>query len=104
MNQMTIEQFKEVAEYFPRGRILPNRIVKVVKGNKKQKHNFKSLGCYILIRKHRMWIIPEKDCQFSATMGNMRNVTVAYNPYGTFFMQIFCYKTYDCYKGLMPEL
>ena len=104
MNQMSIEQFKEVAEYFPPGRILPNRIVKIMEGNKKQKHNFKSFGCYILIRNHQMWIIPEVDGQFSATLGDTRNVTVSYNPYGAFFMQIFCYKSHDRYKGLMPEL
>lgn len=104
MNQMTIEQFKEVAEYFPPGRILPNRIVKIMKGNKKQKHNFKSFGCYILIRNKQMWIIPEIDGQFSATMGNMRNVTATFNPYGDLSTRVFCHKYYDDFDGLMPEL
>lgn len=104
MNQMTIEQFKEVAEYFPRGRILPNRIVKIKKGNKKQKSRFLSGGCFILTKGKRMWIIPEVDGGYAITINRVNNVTMLFNPYGELPTRIFCYKSYDRYKGLMPEL
>lgn len=104
MNQMTIEQFKEVAEYFPRGRILPNRVVKIVKGNKKQKVRFLSEGCFIMINGNKMWIVPEKDGEYAISITNVKNVVMTFNPYGELPTHVFCYKSYDCYTDLMPEL
>ena len=104
MNQMSIEQFKEVAEYFPPGRILPNRVVKIVKGNKKQKVRFLSKGCYIMTRGKRMWIVPEKDGEFALTLNRVKNVTMTFNPYGELPTCTFCNKSYDYFDGKMPEL
>lgn len=104
MNQMSIEQFKEVAEYFPPGRILPNRIVKIMKGNKKQKVRFLSNGCYIMTKGNKMWIIPEKDEEYAIAINRVNNVTMIFNPYGELPTRIFCYKSYNDFDGLMPEL
>lgn len=104
MNQMTIEQFKEAAEYFPPGRILPNRIVKIMKGNKRQKSRFLSDGCFIMIRGKRMWIVPEKDGKTSITIDRVKNITVTFNPYGEFPTRIFCHKSYNDFDGAMPEI
>ena len=104
MNQMSIEQFKEVAEYFPPGRILPNRIVKIMKGNKKQKSRFLSDGCFIMIRDNNMWIVPEKDGESALTLNRVKNLTMTFNPYGELPTHIFCHKSYNDFDGLMPEL
>lgn len=37
----TIEQYKEAAIYFPPGRIVPNWILRIVKGHKRSKRSFK---------------------------------------------------------------
>lgn len=104
MNQMSIEQFKEVAEYFPSGRILPNRIVKIMKGNKKQKARFLSKGCYIMIKGNKMWIVPEKDGEYAISIDHVKNVVMTFNPYGEHPTHIFCYKSYNDFDDLMPEL
>lgn len=104
MNQMSIEQFKEVAEYFPPGRILPNRIVKIMKGNKKQKYRFLSNGCFIMIKGNKMWIVPEKDGEASIIIDHVKNVTITFNPYGQLQTYIWCYKSYNDFDGKMPEL
>lgn len=103
MNQMSIEKFKEVAEYFPRGRILPNRIVKIMKGNKKQKVGFLSEGCYIMTKGNKMWIIPEADGEYAISINHVKNVVMTFNPYGELPTCIFCHKSYNDFDGKMPD-
>lgn len=38
MTFTSIEQFKERAQFFPKGKIIPARILKIVKGNKRHAH------------------------------------------------------------------
>ncbi len=78
---MNISEFKSKAFFFPKGKILPNWVIKIVKGNKKGKHKIKSHGCYILVRNKTMYITPQKQGEYSIAIKDLKNVTITLNPY-----------------------
>lgn len=104
MEQMTITRFKEIATFIPKGRILPNWVVKIVKGNKKQKHGIKSNGCYVLTRGDKIWIVPQFDGEYAVCMKNLRNLDLLFNPYkkGRIAL-LMCERNYFDLVGNMPE-
>lgn len=104
MNQMNMIRFKELANFIPKGRILPNWVVKIIKGNKKQKCRFISNGCYVLTRGDRMWIVPQHDGEYALTITNVHNVTMTFHPYGKGkISEIICQSNYFDLVGNMPE-
>lgn len=78
---MNITEFKNKALFFKKGMILPNRIIKIVKGNTKQKANIKSNGCYVLFRDGVMYVTPQVQGEHSIIISNIRNFIITLNPY-----------------------
>lgn len=78
---MNITEFKHKAEFFKKGMVIPNRVVKIVKGNAKQKVNFKSNGCYVLHRDGVMYIMAQVRGEPSIIIKNVHNVEITLNPY-----------------------
>lgn len=78
---MNITEFKNKAEFFKKGMIMPNRIIKIVKGNAKQKVNITSNGCYILFRNGVMYVTPQVQGEHSIYIKNVLNVNMTLNPY-----------------------
>ena len=78
---MNISEFKEKAFFFPKGKILPNWVVKIMAGNKKQKHKITSLGCYILVRNQVMYITPQIRGNHSIKITELKNAVMTFNPY-----------------------
>ena len=104
MSQMNMIRFKEIATFIPKGRIIPNWVVKIVKGNKKQKCRFISNGCYVLIRSNRMWIVPQHDGEYALTITNVHNVTMTFHPYRKGkIADIICQSNYFDLVGNMPN-
>lgn len=80
---MNITEFKNKAEFFKKGMIMPNRVVKIIKGHTKKKVNFKSNGCYVLHRDGVMYITSQVRGEHSIIINNVNNVKITLNPYST---------------------
>lgn len=78
---MTLTEFKNKAEFFKKGMIMPNRVVKIIKGNAKQKVNFKSNGCYVLHRDGVMYITAQVRGEHSIIIKSVDNVEITLNPH-----------------------
>jgi len=104
MSKMTLAKFKEIATFIPKGRILPNWVVKIVQGNKRQKHKFKSNGCYVLTRGNDMWIVPQFDGQHSVHIEGAKNLVATFHPYRKAeIANLFAPLRYEQLINLLPE-
>lgn len=68
--------------YIPKGSVVPNWVIKVVKGKKREKYKVKSNGFYVV--KHKdgaLYMYPEVDGESLMVITNMHNFELKTAPY-----------------------
>lgn len=78
---MNISEFKNAATFYKKGMIIPNQVIKIMRGNKKQKSKFKSNGCYVLWRGGVMYVTPQNIGEPSIIITGVKRVWITLNPY-----------------------
>ena len=80
---MNICELKNKSIFIPRGKIVPNWIVKITKGDKKGKHRVISGGFYVFRHNGFMYWFNKDDKQdYVISISGFKNTDFAFNPYG----------------------
>lgn len=75
-------ELKKNSIFIEKGKIVPNWIAKITKGNKKQKIGVTSNGFYVYRVNGSIICFPKNDGEYCIKIDGVKNISLTINPYG----------------------